>query len=363
MKTRLRRHLLLAAALVAASAVVSARAYAQADDPLNSLPTSDAVIFLDMHRIVTEIAPRLLAKDPATLAKIMGQLNEVRTKTGFNVLGIERIAAGVQLLAPAKPGMKKENIGICVILRGDFDANALVEFARRDGKGKAVEETYGGKVIISEPRPAPPRVKNEREVAALTVLDPTTIVVGDLPQVRAAIDAAGGKGRVDPTLVQLAERDSTAILGLAGNVPPDLIQGIRANAPKDEMAQSVIKLIENIRQVFSSIGSTPTDFNLVGGFRFTAPEQAQTALDMLLGIRQKVTEQVPDPQAREILNSLQISADGDALQIKIGVKNEVVQGLLADMMKEESKPAATATKPTPANKPRKPRRARRRTRR
>jgi hypothetical protein len=319
------------------------------DDPLITLPVSDGVMFADVRRIMTEIVPRLLSKDPATLAKMAALINEASTKSGVNILAIDRVAVGVRFVGPVFPTAPKESIGIAIIVHSDAQASAVVEFLKRETKGKFTQETYGGKIIYSEPPPAPPRKRTERATPALAMLDANTIVVGDLPQVRATIDAAPGNGRVDSTLVELATRDSNALVGAAVNVPESVKQGMIEKAPKDEMAQTVVKFLSSIKQTYSSVGATPTDFNFIAGARFESPEQAQSVSDMLLGLRQQAGSFIQDQEARSILDSLQITAQGNEVQIKADIKNEVVQDFIASAMKEK-KEAATATvaKPPPA---------------
>ena len=311
---------------------------------LATLPTSDVVMFVDFQRIMTEIVPRLLAKDPATLAKLTAAVNEVKTKSGVNIMAIDSIVAGMKFDGNVTHNMKKENLGIVIMAHGDFDANALIAALRRETKGKVQEETYAGIVIYSEPQTASSKKKSEREIPALSVLDANTVAVGDLPQVRAAVDAFAGKGRVDSSLVELAERDSSSIIGLSGNVPQSLIDDLKETAPaKDEMAQTINKAIAGLKQLFVSIGATPSDFNMITGARFSSPEQAASLGDMLLGLRQQAISEVGDQQTRDLINSVQISAQGDEVQIKANIKNEVVQDFAASMVKDE-KPVA---KPTP----------------
>jgi hypothetical protein len=350
------RSLLLAIFL---TIVVGGRPTSAQTDPLASLPASDVVMFADARRIMTEFIPRVLAKDPATLSKMMGALNELNAKTGVNVLAIERVVAGVKLLGPVGPNTKKEDVAVAIIVQGDFNPGKLIEFLKIQGKGQQSEETYGGKVIYSEPPPAPPRTRVERATFAVTVLDQNTLVLGDLPQVRATIDAASGTGRVDPALVQLATRDASSLIGMAGNVPPSLAEGMKIHAPKDEMAQGIVKLVSTIKQIFASIGSTPTDVNLIMGARLSSPEQAQAVSDMLLGIRQQVGAKLPDPKAREMLNALQITAQNDEVQLKADVKTEVVQDLVASMAKA-NQPGAKAAPAKATKKTTKSRRGRRR---
>lgn len=352
MNTKLRSLILAIFMALAASFTLDSASVPSVDSHnlLSSLPTSDLVVFVDLQRIMTEIVPRLLAKDPATLLKVTSAINEVKTKSGVNLLAIDSIVLGVQFDAAIKHNMKKENIGIAILAHGDFDANALIAFVKRETKGKFHEETYGGKVIYSEPKPAPPRKKADRETAALTVLDANTVAVGDLPQIRAAIDAFAGKERVDPSLVQLAERDSSSIIGMAGNMPASLVKDLKETAPpNDEMAQVINKALAGIKQVFCSIGATPADFNVITGARLSSAEQAASISDMLLGLRQQAISQVPDPQTRGLLESLQITAQGEEIQLRADIKNEIVQEFVASMMKEEkstAKPAQTKTKQT-----------------
>jgi hypothetical protein len=315
--------------------------------PLALLPSSDVVAFADVRRIVSEAVPRLLAKNPELLGQMMGMLNEVRTKTGFNLLAIDRIAVGVKLIGPMKPGMKKENIGIVIISQGDFDASGLLEFIKREGKGKTGEETYGGKVIYSEPRPDPPRVKAEREIAAATLLDANTLVIGDLPQVRAAIDAAAGKDRIDPALAGLALRDESAVLGVAAYLSPTFTENLSVGAAPGEMERAGMRFVMALfKHAIISIGSTPESFNLSLGLGFCDPQQAQSIRDMLNGLRKAETPLSRDPRLRGLLESTQVTAEGNEMRIRVEVKNEILQAFIADMMK----PKPQATSPSPVIK-------------
>jgi hypothetical protein len=328
-------------------------------DPLATLPASDIVMFADTRRILNEIVPRILAKDPGTLGKMMATLNELNTKTGVNVLAIDRVAVGVKLLTGnIRTNVKKEDVGVAIIVRGDFNPDRLIAFLKSEGKGKQSGETYGGKVIYSEPPPTPPKTRVERATFAVTVLDANTLVLGDLPQVRATVDAASGNGRVDAALVQLATRDSSSLIGMAGSLPQSVVDDLRSSAPPDQMSQGISKLIASIKQIFASVGATATDFNVITGARLSSPEQAQTVSDMLLGIRQQVSKEIPDQKVRALFDALQISAQNDEIQIRTDIKDEVVQDFLVSMMKEnraaKSAPAKTTKKTT------KPRRSRRR---
>lgn len=335
-----------------------------ANDALAALPVSDAVAFADVRRILTEIVPRLFARDPALLAKMMGAADEVKKKTGVNILSIERVALGVRFYGPVGPNTKKEDVGVVIIVRGDFDPNLFITALKRETKGRVTEETYGGKIIYSEPMPAPPKKRSERETPAIVVLNSNTIAVGDLAQIRATVDVDPlmGTGRVESALVELAIREPSSLIGGAINVPDSLKKGLSESAPKDEMSQGIVKLVGGIKQAYNSLGATSTDFNLIAGARFESPEQAQSISDMLLGLRQQAAPHIPDVKIRGLLDSIQITAVNDEVQLRMDVKNEAVQEFIAEVMKEEkakaAKPATAKAKPTT-----KSRRARRRGRR
>jgi hypothetical protein len=330
---------------------------ASASDPLGLLPSSDVVAFVDIKRVLTEISPRILAKDPATLAKMTTALNDLNNKTGINLLAIDRIAVGVQFVGAVKRNLNKNDVGVAIIAHGDFNVDKFIAFIESEMKGKGRHETYGGKLIHIEPAPKPTEKKSERETGALTFLDAHTIVVGDLPQVRATIDAAAtGKGRVDPLLLQLATQDATTLIGLAGNMPPSVAQELSASAtPGDEGEEAIAKVVANIRQVFLSITPTPTAFNAIVGARMGSAEQAQSMVDLLFGIRQQTVPYIEDKTARDLLNSVQINAVGDQVRLSDSIPNEVVESFAASLIKEsqpdsKSNAKTTVTKKTTTTK-------------
>lgn len=313
-------------------------------NPLATLPASDVVLFADVRRIVSEAMPRALAGQPELLAKMMGMVNEVKAKSGLNPLAIERVAVGVKLIGPMKPGMRKENIGIAIIAQGDFDANALLAFIKRESEGKAVEETYGGKVIYSEPRPEPPRMKAEREIAAVTLLDANTLAIGDLPQIRATIDAAAGKDRIDPALASMGFRDESALVGIAANITPSFAENLSIGTAPGEMERAGVRFVLALfKHALITIGSTADSFNLTVGLGFCDALQAQSIRDMLNGLRKADTPLSRNPQLRGLMDAIQVTAEGNEMRVRADIKNEIVQHLIGEMMKPRS-----AAPPSPA---------------
>ena len=349
MNTKLRRSLALSLLLAAAcftgvhaQTTATAPATAPAEfNPLSALPASDAVIYADTRRLMTELLPHIMAYDPLMLAKITGALEMVKAKTGVNVMGIERVAIGLRLLGPVGPQFKKENLGVVIVAHGDFDANALVAFAKTESHGKLSEQTYGGKVVYSEPAPEPPKTKPEAERPAFAVLDANTLVIGDLVEVRAAVDAAAGTGRVDPELARLATQDANAVIGIGLSFSPSAVRYLSASVGPDEAAQAGIRFVlATVKQVSFSAGFAPGAFTVAYGVRFCDAEQAQGMADVLTAVSHKAA--ADDPKLAPLLEGIKVQADGSDVRVRAEIKGEALRNL-GTMFAEMNKP-----KPPPA---------------
>lgn len=330
-------------------------------DPLAALPASDLVIFADVRRIMTQLAPHILASDPAMLAKVTGALEMAKAKTGINVMGIERVAVGVRLLGPIAPNFKKESVGIAIVAHGDFDANALIAFAKTETKGKISEQNYGGKVIYHEPPPEPPRTRSERETPAFSVLDANTLLVGDLVQVRAAIDAAAGTNRIDADLTRRATLDPNAIIGFAISLSPQFNETLSASAGPDEIMRAGMRFaLSNIKQVSGSAGVAPGSFIMTLGVRFCDAQQAQSVNDLLTAARRKFAGS--DPRISGLLEGVQVTTEGSDLQVKADIKGEVMKNLAAMFAakRKQEESAASAAKPAAQTAPAKSKTTKRR---
>lgn len=293
---------------------------------LSALPASDLVIYANMRRIMTELAPHIMAHDPAMLGKVMGAIEMVKAKTGVNVMGIERVAVGLRLLGPIGPQFKKENLGIVIIAYGDFDANAFTTFAKAETKGKMSEQTYGGKIVYSEPAPEPPKTKSERERPAFAVLDANTLAIGDLVEVRAAVDAAAGTGRLDPALARLATEDENALVGVGVNFSPSVAQHLSASVGPEEVAQAGVRLVlSTLKQLSLSAGVGPGTFNMALGARFCNEQQAQAMADVLLAARRQAA--VINPKLSGLLEGVQVRAEGSDVRIRAEIKGEALKSL------------------------------------
>ncbi|HEX8282054.1 MAG TPA: hypothetical protein VF588_01810 [Pyrinomonadaceae bacterium] len=272
------RLLLPLALLFALAQAAAAQAPADARRALSSLPDSQAVLYVNARRIVNEVMPRVMP--PADYQKMLADAR----KFGFDVRGIESIAVGARLADPPPANYLPEFV---VVLRGNFNADTLLALGRIAADSQNVKprsETYGSKTIeildltslgakppadggmTEKPKPSPyPEI-------AVMALDANTLVAGVPSYVKAVVDAAGGRGALKTSMVDVAARDPQALWSLTVEMPPNLVDlihktGMPANAEADQM-------IGWVRQVSLSQGMDALNYSLSAAVMTDAPEHA-----------------------------------------------------------------------------------------
>jgi hypothetical protein len=113
---------------------------------LSSLPASDAVIYIDAQRLLTDSLPGLLANSPKLLARVNELLDEFKEKTNVDLRTFDSVAIGIRFNPPSQG----EDFKIVVLAQGRFDANAILDAAlgaaQRDGLYPH-ERQYDGRTL------------------------------------------------------------------------------------------------------------------------------------------------------------------------------------------------------------------------
>ena len=253
-----------------------------ANDPLTMLPTSDAVLTVDVQRVLNDALPRAFADDAERLAKINSEIDAFKTRTGIDPRAFDRIAVGMRF--DSTPAGKTTTRTI-VIAHGTFNAATLIAAGRLASKGQYEEQKYGDKTIyvftIQD------RIKmfgvfdmriNQLAVAALNA---NMLAIGNPATVRAAIDASRGRGRVGADLTALATRTPNALVGFGANVPASVIKNL------DIDNDSITENLNAIRQTYGAISMTAAGgFQLLTVARTEKPEQAQGLNETLSSLKQ-----------------------------------------------------------------------------
>lgn len=235
--------------------VADAKKASTANDLLSLLPSSDAVLYVDAQKVLNDTMPAVLSSRPDLLAKIRKEIDKAKAETGIDPNTIDAAAIGISFKT------KSSGENAVVIVRGRFDASKTIDagFARaeKEGRLKRQDTTYEGRTIsllrkINKTNTGDKSNSNSSDNdTAVTVIDSSTVAVSDVKGIRTVIDAAMGKNRVNDELVALATRNSSALVGVAGNMKA--LDDLHINLGKSE------GLFDGINQFYGSLWASGTD--------------------------------------------------------------------------------------------------------
>jgi hypothetical protein len=296
---------------------------------LASLPASDAVMLVDVRRLLSEGLPRAYNNNPAELARVNSEIDKFRTATGLDARSFERVAVGVSYTQTPAGRTLVETVAVA---RGKFNAAALVAAARPAANNRVQEQKYAGKTIYVFNVDS--RVKllglfsARLSDVAFTALDANTLAVGKLERVRSSIDAHAGRGRVSPEITALATRDANALIGAGGNIPASLTQNLDIGG--GNLSQS----IASVRQFYSTLGTTADGFNFLTALRTENAGAAKTLSSTLTSLKSLAPfaiGQMAAPRARplqSLVENTKVAAEGNDVLITIQLAQVDVAALI-----------------------------------
>ena len=283
------------------------------------LPASDAVAVVDVKRMLNETMPSILGGDQAKLDQANAEIDKFKTKTGVNLRSFDRVAAGLRYTYPNATTTKLETIAIA---HGTFDAKAISASARAAADGKSREEKYRGLTItiisVNDQIKLLGLWNMTISELAICPLDPTSLALGTLANVKAAIDA-GKAGRAPAELIELATRDPKAVIGFGANLTPELL------AKLDVGNDAIAKDVSSIKQAYGSVGSTQSDVTVMMVARTDSADAAKNLSETVEGLRQLGTifimsmAQPRKALAQSALDNLKVTARGTELEIRTQV--------------------------------------------
>ncbi|HZH89025.1 MAG TPA: hypothetical protein VEX70_00245 [Pyrinomonadaceae bacterium] len=285
---------------------------------LASLPASDAVMLVDVRRLLSDGLPRAYNNNPAELARVNAEIDKFKATTGFDARSFERVAVGVSYVRTPTGKTLVETVAVA---RGKFNTAALVAAARPAASNRMHEEKYAGKTIYVFKVDSSVKLlglfsARLSDVAAVA-LDANTLAVGKLERVRASIDAHAGRGRVSPDITALATRDANALVGAGGNIPAWLTQNL------DIGGGNLSRSIASVRQFYSTLGATTNGFNILTALRTENAGAAKTlssTLTSLKSIAPFAIGQMPAPRARplqSVVENTKVGAEGNDVLITL----------------------------------------------
>jgi hypothetical protein len=297
---------------------------------LSYLPASDAIALIDVRRLLNETMPSIVGDDQAKLATANAEIDKFKTRTGIDLRSFDRLVLGARYTYPSARVTKFETVGIA---SGKFDARELEASAKKAAGGKFREEKYRGATImifsINDRMKLLGLWDIEINELAVCVLDPNSLAIGTLPNVRAAIDTGKKGSRANADLNSLASRDPKAVIGFGANLPRELMTNL--NVGNDTIARDV----NSIRQVYGSVGSTASDVSLMLVARTDSLDSAKNLSDTVTGLKQLggfVVAQMAQPRkglAQSALDNMKITTRG----VELEIRTQVAAASLASLMK------------------------------
>lgn len=305
-----------------------------AQSVITNLPESDAVATINMRRIVNEALPRLLTAEQMT--GVQSVLAKAKQIAGFDIGNIESAVVGLRLNRSAPLSMPS----ILFVMRGSFNADALVSLLKVGLSGKAHDEKYGAKTLTllkmsdlmhSGGSKASPGVE-----IAIVALDGNTLAAGIPAYVKAAVDADAGKNRIKPELVQLVGREPESLIRIAGLVPPGLLAGL---LPKESQGnEEIARLAGSIEQIYIGLNMDAQAFPLSLMLKANKAENAHAIAGFLQSIAQFGTS-VTDKNVKPIVDGLKITSQETEVQVRTVLPQDLVASFVRGLFSSPAKPA------------------------
>src|SRR5689334_2579157 len=166
---------------------------ARAQSVINNLPESDAVVTVNVRRIVSDALPRLLTAEQT--ANMQSSLAKAKQIAGFDVSNIDTAVVGLRLNRSAPLSVPS----MLLMMHGSFNADALVSLLKVGFAGKTHDEKYGAKTLtvmkLSDLMQA--STAGAAEIA-IVALDGGTLAIGVPAYVKDALDTS--KNRIKPEI-------------------------------------------------------------------------------------------------------------------------------------------------------------------
>ncbi|QQS39933.1 MAG: hypothetical protein IPM63_11190 [Acidobacteriota bacterium] len=284
---------LAAAFVIGASLVFTGGSEARSNELAALLPQSDGVLVLDVRKLFDESLPQILSANEPLLAKINGEANKIKTRTGLDLRQFDVLALGVRT---KQVDEKTLNVEPVILARGPYNGNSLAEAAKMASEGKSRTEEFAGrtvyifsaKEIVDRNRPLGAGSQSVFEKmfdkvlnglsdeVALAAYDSNTVALGSLGRVK---ELLGNSPRIENRLLEMLGRKQNAVASFGMVVPDGLSRYFELE--EDELGES----LNSVREVNGTLDTLPGRTMLSIAARTVDAKQAENLEIMLSGFR------------------------------------------------------------------------------
>jgi len=327
---------------------------------LSNLPEADALIYINPHRILNDLLPRVMP--PKDLADMRQGFEEVKKNAGFDPTKVDYVVIAVRFRKPTAD-LNFQAPEFMMVASGDFSAESLIGLAHMASQGRLRDETYGSKKLglmtidpLVKEAEKNPLLKSFTEVGVVA-LEGNTIAAGSPGYLRAAIDAGAGKGRIDPTVLNSFVRDPNVLLSIAASPWTSFAKSFGMLGT--ETTPRTPRCDCRIGDLYAALTMDTQNFSIRGISNADNPDTAKIIANLYTSILQYASQAVPDPGAQVFFKGLVIKAEGDDVVLRADFPQQMVIDLIQNKMKPKPETVNVVTPPTP-KPPVKKRRTRRR---
>jgi hypothetical protein len=200
------------------------------------------------------------------------------------------------------------------IVRGQFDAQKIIEYAKKQRRSPLLEEDFDGHTIY--------RSENNRDDLAFCFLSSETVALGDEPWLKNVIrQRKSGKGVMDnSTMSRLIAGvpQKQYFWGIVDMGDGRWTDGLRKHGAPFKGAESLEKMRSLI---FYADVAEKAELVMKGDF--ASAEEAELFADMLNGFKAMAKMMVSDDkEAIDMLNDIRIKTDGAGLQLTMNIDKD-----------------------------------------
>jgi hypothetical protein len=350
MKTKLRPSLLLLAFFVtlftlnAHAQTASANAQ-QLAGSLSTLPESEIVVYINPSRIINDAMPRLVPEKE--LQNMRSGIESLKTFMNIDLRSMEFMVIALRFNKPAAGKMFPLPEAMFAA-RGDFDAKAFLASANAMSDKKLSEQVFGEHTIyllkledISMSAAKSPFGASFSEIG-ITTLDANTIAVGSMSYIKAALEAADGRGaRIKSERLASLLREPNALISMTGSPFSAFAKsfGLRMAENRDPNCMT------QFGDFYVALNMDEQNFKLAGAMNADNPDTANMMKGMLSGLLQQTKGSVPDKNAQTMFEQVKLFAEGSEVMIEAIIPQAMAAKFIGDIFAPKKKAEGQSTSP------------------
>ena len=311
---------------------------------LANLPEADALIYVSPQRILNDAVPRMMPA--AEVEKMRAAFADIKRGIGIDPGTIEYVVLALRFHKPTAD-LSFVAPDVMAVVGGDFSSESLLTLAQLSFQEKLRTEKHGSKSIslmkidpIAAEAEKNPLLKPFTEVGAVA-LSPNSIAIGNVRYLKSAIEAADGTGRIRPETLQSLLRDPNVLMAASGSPLSSFARSFGLLGTETTARE---RCDSNFGNFYAAVTISGANYSLRGAMNADNPDTAKIITNLVSGLMKTDISAIPDKTAQTIVQSIKLAARDNEVVIEADIPLQMI----ADFIREQTKPKVEA--PTSAPK-------------